>query len=37
MTYGAVLAILASSALLAVALPAWRAARVDPLVVLRSD
>ena len=36
-TYGAVLAILASSALLAVAFPAWRAGRVDPLVVLRSD
>jgi predicted lysophospholipase L1 biosynthesis ABC-type transport system permease subunit len=37
LTYAAVLAILAASALLAVALPAWRAARVDPLVVLRSD
>jgi predicted permease len=36
-TYGAVVAILGSAALLAVALPAWRAARVDPLVVLRAD
>jgi ABC-type antimicrobial peptide transport system permease subunit len=37
LTYGAVVAILGATALLAVALPAWRAARVDPLVVLRAD
>jgi ABC-type antimicrobial peptide transport system permease subunit len=36
-TYGAVMVILASAAFLAVALPAWRAARVDPLVVLRTE
>jgi putative ABC transport system permease protein len=36
-TYGAVIAILASAALVAVVFPAWRAARVDPLVVLRSE
>jgi ABC-type antimicrobial peptide transport system permease subunit len=36
-TYGAVVAILATTALAAVALPAWRAARVDPLMVLRAD
>jgi putative ABC transport system permease protein len=36
-TYAAVVVVLASSALLAVALPAWRAARVDPLVVLRAE
>jgi len=36
-TYAAVLVILASSAFVAVAAPAWRAARVDPLVVLRTE
>jgi len=36
-TYGAVVAILGTTALMAVALPAWRAARVDPLVVLRAE
>jgi putative ABC transport system permease protein len=36
-TYGAVTALLGAAALAAVALPAWRAARVDPLVVLRGD
>jgi putative ABC transport system permease protein len=36
-TYAAVMVILASSAFLAVAFPAWRAARVDPLVVLRTE
>ena len=36
-TYGAVVAILAARRSLAVALPAWRAARVDPLVVLRGE
>jgi putative ABC transport system permease protein len=36
-TYGVVIVVLASSALLAVAVPAWRAARVDPLVVLRTE
>jgi predicted lysophospholipase L1 biosynthesis ABC-type transport system permease subunit len=37
MTYSAVVLIVASSAFLAVAWPAWRAARVDPLVVLRAE
>jgi len=36
-TYCAVLVVLGSSALAAVMLPAWRAARVDPLAVLRAD
>jgi len=36
-TYAAVVALLAASAFLAVVYPAWRAARVDPLVVLRSE
>ena len=36
-TYAAVVAILAGSAFLAVVYPAWRAARVDPLVVLRAE
>jgi hypothetical protein len=36
-TYAAVVVILASSAFVAVAFPAWRAARVDPLVVLRTE
>jgi putative ABC transport system permease protein len=36
-TYGAVVAILATTAFAAVALPAWRASRVDPLVVLRGE
>ena len=37
LTYGTVRAILGAAALGAVTLPAWRAARVDPLVVLRAD
>jgi ABC-type antimicrobial peptide transport system permease subunit len=36
-TYAAVITVLGSAALLAVVLPAWRAARVDPLVVLRTE
>jgi len=36
-TYAAVVVILASSAFVAVAFPAWRAARVNPLVVLRTE
>ena len=36
-TYGAVLMVLGTAALAAVVMPAWRAARVDPLVVLRAD
>ena len=36
-TYGAVVAILGAAAFAAVALPAWRASRVDPLVVLRGE
>jgi len=32
-----VVVILGGAALLAVAYPAWRAARVDPLVVLRAE
>jgi putative ABC transport system permease protein len=36
-TYGAVVAVLGTTALLAVLVPAWRAARVDPKLVLRAD
>jgi hypothetical protein len=36
-TYFVVVVVLATSAFLAVAWPAWRAARVDPLVVLRAE
>ena len=36
-TYGTVVAVIGASAFLAVILPAWRAARVDPLVVLRAE
>jgi predicted permease len=36
-TYAAVVGILAASAFVAVAYPAWRAGRVDPLVVLRAE
>ena len=36
-TYGAVVALLGTTAFAAVALPAWRASRVDPLVVLRGE
>jgi putative ABC transport system permease protein len=36
-TYGAVVAILAATAFAAVALPAFRAARVDPVMVLRGE
>ena len=36
-TYGSVVAVIGASAFMAVILPAWRAARVDPLVVLRTE
>jgi putative ABC transport system permease protein len=36
-TFAAVLAILSATAFAAVALPAWRAARVDPVTVLRGE
>ena len=36
-TYGAVVALLAIISVLACVVPAWRAARVDPMVTLRAE
>jgi ABC-type lipoprotein release transport system permease subunit len=36
-TYGGVVALLVTVAILASAIPAWRAARVDPAITLRAE